>query len=161
VLEQRVTTVDNATRAHRIIVIKTWVELHDSEVLRIERAGSDGVVLELDAYVHRWERVGDHWRGTGWAQPVRCTIRDVREKWQAPTLPARIDDGHLQAHDSWPGNLIPLPFQYDGEVRLSLLFESTEHIDWLGRSVQLEATGAAAFLEDLPEELKPDAGFAT
>jgi len=142
-------------------VIKTWVELHDSEVLRIEHAGSDRVVLELDAYVHRWESVGGHWRGTAWAQPVRCTIGDVLAEWQAPTLPARIDDGHLQAHDSWPGNLIPLPFRHEGEVRLSLLFESTEHIDWLGKSVQLEATGPAAFLEDLPEELKPDAGFAT
>ena len=49
---------------------------------------------------------------------------------------------------SWPGNLIPF-HSFEGEVRLSLLFESTEHIDWCG-SVRLNQR-PAAFLEDLPE----------
>jgi hypothetical protein len=37
------------------IVIKTWVELHDSEVLQVQRS-DEGAALLLDAYVHRWEQ---------------------------------------------------------------------------------------------------------
>ena len=114
-----------------------------------------GVALLLDAYVHRWEQVKEGWRGTGWTQPVRCTIGHVAKSWKPPVLPARISDGHLHAPDSEPGNLIPFPFNYEGPARLSLIFDTGAEFQLEGDAVRLESTGRAQYVEDLPDDLRP------
>jgi hypothetical protein len=136
-------------------VIQTWIELHDSEVLQVQRSDV-GVALLLDAYVHRWEKGKEGWQGTGWTQPVRCTIGYVAKSWKPPVLPARISNGHLHAPDSEPGNIIPLPFSYDGPVVLTLIFDTGAEFQLEGDAVRLESIGPAQYVEDLPEDMRPD-----
>jgi hypothetical protein len=136
-------------------VIQTWIELHDSEVLQVQRSDV-GVALLLDAYVHRWEKGKEGWRGTGWTQAVRCTIGSVARSWKPPVLPARISDGHLYAPELHTRNMIPLPFSHNGRARLTLIFDTGAEFQLEGETIRLESIGPAQYVEDLPEEMRPE-----
>jgi hypothetical protein len=63
---------------------RTWLELHDSTVNAVRRDPS-GVIVELDAYVHRWDAVAEGWKGTGWMQPVLIRFGISRSQDRACT----------------------------------------------------------------------------
>jgi hypothetical protein len=86
---------------------------------------------------------------------VRCTIGHVVQSWESTVLPARISDGHLHAPDSAPGNMIPLPFSYDGPALLMLIFDTGAEFQLEGDAVRLESIRPAEYVEDLPEDERP------
>jgi hypothetical protein len=53
--------------------MSTWIEFHDSTISAIASDGTS-IRINLDAYVHRWERVEAVWKGTGWMQPVQIIV---------------------------------------------------------------------------------------
>src|SRR5882672_7247207 len=66
--------------------LPTWIEFHDSTLTGIKQSAGAREIL-LDAYVHRWEWLGDQWRGTGWEQPVRMRMENAVGPSAAPELP--------------------------------------------------------------------------
>lgn len=135
----------------------TWIEFHDSALVALNHTGADLEVV-LNAYVHRWDTLGDRWTGTGWLQPVRILMSDVGGRSVAPVLPIDISDGRLRVgavtHD-----LVPLPFKGSHAINLWLQLTNADVLEFVGRGVAIDAVGEARYVEDLPADLRPkDAG---
>jgi hypothetical protein len=137
--------------------LPSWIEFHDSTLTAITEM-ADTRELRLEAYVHRWELRGDRWIGTGWLRPVRIWMRNAVGPAAVPVLPASISIGGLRSGEVNPGNLVPLPFESAGEFELSLRLGGGAAVDVAGRELQIEAIGDGRYIEDLPDESKPDAG---
>jgi hypothetical protein len=131
--------------------LPNWIEFHDSTLTAITQS-ADGTAIELAAYVHRWERLGDQWRGTGWEQPVRMRTESAGGPLIVPALPADISDGELRAEGLTQGDLVPLPFEAPGDFALKLRMVGGGVIDIIGRGLQIEPFGDASFIEDLPDD---------
>jgi hypothetical protein len=117
------------------------------------------VEILLDAYVHRWDAVGDSWTGTGWMQPVRILIRDVGGRSTTPVLPINISDGRLGVGAITHDNLVRLPFNASDAIRLWIQLTNADVVEFMGSRVQIEVVGEARFVEDLAADLRPgDAG---
>ena len=52
--------------------------------------------------------------------------------------------------------MIPLPFSYDGPALLMLIFDTGAEFQLEGDAVRLESIGPAEYVEDLPEDERPD-----
>lgn len=122
------------------------IELHDTRIERIERADSK-IVLWLSAYMHESDgRLGLD-RGTGWSLPARLIIEsgEFDQPFSAPSL--CVTDGQIAVGDCVFDNVIPLPFDEQGEIRL-LLSGAEGQLAIRGKRAYLEATGAATYVEE-------------
>jgi hypothetical protein len=137
--------------------LPSWIEFHDSTLTTVKQS-SDGGEVELIAYVHRWDLIGDQWRGTGWEQPVRMTMQSAVSASLAPVLPIDISDGEPRADGLTPDDLVPLPFESPGDFALILQLVDGSVINISGRGLSVDGLDGARFVEDLPEDMKPDAG---
>jgi hypothetical protein len=134
--------------------LTTWLEFHDSTLAVVNHTTKD-VVVELDAYVHRWDAVGDSWTGTGWMQPVRILISDVGGRSIAPALPVDISDGRLRVGTITHDNMVRFPFTALVVISLWLRLTNGDIVEFVGGGVQIDAVGEARFVEDLPADLRP------
>ncbi len=116
---------------------------------------SSDVEVVLDAYVHRWEAMGDSWKGAGWIQPVRILMRDVVDGSIKPVLPIDISDGRLRVGLITHDNLVRLPFNASDAVSLSLQLTNADVLEFYGRGVNIDVVGEGRFVEDLPDDLRP------
>jgi hypothetical protein len=130
-----------------------WLEFHDS-ILTAIRPGETHVELLLDAYIHRWERVNDDWRGTGCCQRVRITMTRPVAVPAAPLLPVAIADGGVQL-DAITADVVRLPFDATGAVRVWLQLITADVLELSGGAVRLEGAEPARYVEDLPAEMRP------
>jgi hypothetical protein len=137
--------------------LPNWIEFHDSTLMAIRRSPDSGEI-ELVAYVHRWELLGNQWRGTGWEQPVRMTMRNAVGPSVVLALPTDISDGRLRANGLTSEDLVPLPFESPGDFALMLQLVDGSMINITGRGLRVEGLGDARFVENLPEDMKPHAG---
>jgi hypothetical protein len=137
--------------------LTAWLEFHDSTLTAVNDTTKD-VEVVLDAYVHRWDTVGGSSKGTGWMQPFRILICDVSGRSVAPVLPIDIADGRLSVGTITHDNLVRLPLKASDAIRLLLQLTNGDVVEFVGRSVQVEAVGEARFVEDLPSDLRPAAG---
>ena len=113
------------------------------------------VELLLDAYIHRWERVNDAWKGTGCVQHVRIVVSSPAAGPAMPPLPVDIYDGSLQLGTATSDCIVGLPFQASGAVRLWLQLVTGDVVEFTGSAVRIEGTGPAQYIEDLPLEFLP------
>ncbi|NUP09149.1 MAG: hypothetical protein HOW73_24120 [Polyangiaceae bacterium] len=107
-------------------------------------------------YVHRWELVGESWRGTGWTEPLELVLSRPAT---FPALPcdSRITDGAVDTGSLRYENLLPLPFVCTGDVVLHLQLGATEYaVPCDGLEIRAAQNGEPRFIEDLPESLRPD-----
>lgn len=142
--------------------MRRWLEFHDSEFVSLVH-DAEAAVLELTGYVHQWEQLATGWSGTGWTQQIRMTVL-------APTVsmvgPKGLPADHEESRDVWDGtlqcgsvaheNLVPLPFAYDGELRLDLQMNSGRSLRISGTHIRVETEGEAKYVEKLRAELQPD-----
>jgi hypothetical protein len=119
-------------------------------------ASDDVVSLRLDAYVHRWEHRHGGWVGTGWMQPVPIVVSNGTAPKTQFTTPAEIADGYVQVNDAIHHNLVRLPFQGDGAVRVVMELFDGAVLELAGDQVTVTAAGDARFLEELPADLRPE-----
>jgi hypothetical protein len=127
-----------------------WLEFHDSTLSAVNQTADDVEVI-MDAYVHRWGA----WKGTGWMQPVRILISEVRGRSVVPILPVYISDGHLAVATIIHDDLVRLPFNASGGVRLWLQLTNADVVEFSGRTMQIDVIGEARFVEDLSADLRP------
>jgi hypothetical protein len=134
--------------------VTDWLEFHDSILAGFE-ARETRVELLLDAYIHRWERLDDQWRGTGCMQRVCIVVSDAVGSSAAPVLPVEISDGWLQVGAMAPNGLVRLPLQASGAIRMRLQLNTADVVEFTGSAVRIEATADARYVEDLPADLRP------
>lgn len=126
---------------------KRWLELHDSVVgeVRVEKRN---LVLDFSrAYVHKSTGRPGIDRGTGWAQRIRLEFVKASLDGVARGLPDRISDGELETGQNRDGG-IPIPFDAEDAVRLSLIFQSGNEIQIYGERMILSEMDEAEFVEN-------------
>ena len=124
-----------------------WVEFHDSTLQAVSQSGT-AVSFVLDAYVHRWEKIGDARKGTGWIQPVRILANEVAGQIVRPDVPIDIANGRLHVGPTTHSNLVPLPFRSSDAVTLWLQLAMADVVECVGRGVRVDAIGDARYVED-------------
>ena len=90
-----------------------------------------------------------------WMQPVRVLISEVGGRSVVTILPVDISDGHLAVATIIHDDLVRLPFNASGGVRLWLQLTNADVVEFSGRAVQIDVVGEARFVEDLPADLRP------
>ncbi len=131
-----------------------WLELHDSDLLSVT-ATSSGTRVFLNGYVHQWESGPAGWTGTGWTQ--RVVIRVDHATTHAAGTATQISSGSIQSRSDTHENLIPLPARFPGPARLTLALADGTALEVSGGNVSVETEGEPTFVENLPEDLRPDA----
>lgn len=134
--------------------IRCWVEFHDSVLVAVNPTDRS-VVLILDGYVHIWEIVEDARRGTGWMQPVRVSLTGSSVLPDALVVPIDVSTGLLAFGAMTHRNLVPLPTRSSEATYLRLEFMDATVLELRGMGVEVEAAGAARYVEDLPADLWP------
>ena len=120
------------------------IELHDSHVVSVRVVGSD-VVIDLDAYVHVSDGVPGVDAGTGWARPVRITVRDA-------TLQSTVGDelliydGAAHVGSTRYENMLPLELDAAGDVHVELT-GGEGMLRVRGTALHIEPTGEAKYIE--------------
>jgi hypothetical protein len=140
-------------RTHRLIT--EALEFHDSSLSTLSLSGGDAILELEQAYVHRWERDGDHWLGKGWIKPVRIRLTGAFPGTSTPALPADISEGTLTVAGVAHANLVPLPYEAQGDIRLRLLLVDSESLEIQGTGVAIDVIGRGQPVEDLPPEWAP------
>ena len=129
------------------------IEFHDTTFLGIEQNKSV-VGIRLEAYVHRWEQIGESWLGTGWIEPV--LIRLIRTDQIVDSLPsANLAGGSIRTEQELFENMVPLPFRSSGPATLQLEFDTGELSEWTAVQIVIESAGAGRFVENLPDAFLP------
>lgn len=129
------------------------LEFHDSAVTRIAQEGPR-IVVELDAYVHRWDKSSGAWKGEGWRKPARITLSGTLENGQAEVA-GILDTGELKAGDLELLHLLRVPVASKGPATLRLEFATGAVLDFTGQDAAAELTGEGSFVEALPDYFKP------
>jgi len=135
-------------------MVRSWIEFHDSVVDAVVASG-EGVSIHLTAYVHRWEQRDGAWVGTGWTQPVTIVVRKPTTRKPECELPVEIAGGSVWVNDTVYDNMVPLPFQANGGVRVVIELLDGARLEIAGDDVALTASGDSEFVEDLPADLRP------
>ena len=131
-----------------------WLEFHDSTLTGFD-AKDTHLELLLDAYIHRWERLNEGWRGTGWMQSVRIVVSNAIGPSTVPLVPVEIADGRLQVGTAAPHDVLRLPLQASGVIRIWLQLTTADVVEFTGSAVRIEATADARYVEELPADLRP------
>jgi hypothetical protein len=122
------------------------VELHDSAITAIHHAGSD-MVLELVAIVHSSEGRPGRDPGKTGTQPAELVIEDAHIASTPTSLPLSILSGRISTDAETLENVLPLPIDMAGDVRLELSgAEGT--LSAKGRRVRLALRGTWKYLGD-------------
>jgi hypothetical protein len=136
------------------IMMRSWIELHDSVVNAIA-VSDESVTIHLTAYVHRWEQRDGSWAGTGWTQPVTIVVRKPTMPIATIETPVDVSDGSVRVNEAVHDNLVPVPFESIGAVRVVMHLVDGAVIEVVGDQMKLAATGDGRFVEDLPAGLRP------
>jgi hypothetical protein len=84
------------------------IEFHDSRLTSIHFVGTS-MLIDVRAYVHRWERLEGVLKGTGWIRPVRISLSDAAGDPPSDT-PLDLYGGEVRAGQVLHESLVPLPF---------------------------------------------------
>jgi hypothetical protein len=135
-------------------MVRSWIEFHDATVDAIGTSG-ESVTIYLSAYVHRWEHRDGSWAGTGWTQPVTVVVSKPTMPIATIEKPVDVSDGTVRLNEAVHDNLVPLPFEGIGMVRVVMRLVDGAVIEIVGDQMKLAAAGDAGFVEDLPADLRP------
>jgi hypothetical protein len=127
------------------------MEFHDSELTSMAKRG-DSIELRFEAYIHGSEGVPGVDAGKGWYQDLMLVVGDGSVKGEITSWPAELYDGTLEIDGTTIKNVIPLPLERNGHIRLTVKPSFyDEPLVVLGNGVSLEFfPGAPRFIEDFP-----------
>jgi hypothetical protein len=134
--------------------VTEWLEFHDSALTAVSTRATHVEIL-LDAYIHRWERLHNVWKGTGWSRSVRILVSSPAAGPATPPLPVDISDGRLEFGAVTSDGIVGFPFQASGVVRLWLQLVTADIVEVTGSAVRIEGTGPGRYIEDLPRDWRP------
>ncbi len=125
------------------------IEFHDSEVSAILREGDNVIVYFTSAYIHKSEGKPAYDSGTGWVQPAELLIGGGSIEGIYPDFPCWIADGTLECEDAVSDNILPLPFECKGRIKLELIFTTDSMVRIVGENAVLNLQGEAEYVEDV------------
>ena len=132
-----------------------WLEFHDSDLIEIV-SGDDLVAVRLRAYIHEWQQSESGWSGTGWIQPVEIFLRGNPSA--SASVTGEIWNGTLKLGDDELLHLVPIPFIADRPTHLQIELTSGAVVEVHAARVSVDSCGAPTFVENLPNDMRPDAG---
>lgn len=124
------------------------IELHDSRVTEVVRAGDAVTVRLAPAYLHRSEGKPGWDRGTGWVQSWELVFSGATVVHPLGELPQELDHGWLWLGDQRFDDLLPLPLDHTGKLRFSGITLGGEQLLVVADSVSAGATDNARYVED-------------
>lgn len=128
---------------------RSWLELYDSRVDEVRVEKKNLVLTFSRAYVHKSSGRPGIDTGSGWAQRIRLEFVKASLDGAAKGLPDKISDGEFETDSKRDGG-IPIPFEFKGAVRLSLIFRSGNEIQVFGERMILSELGEPVFVEHFP-----------
>ena len=126
------------------------IEFHDSEVADIVLDGDEVILSFAEAYVHKSEGKPGTDPGTGWTQAAKLFIGGASLEGVFPDFPCWIADGSLRIEGIHLNDLIPIPLDCSGRVRLEVVFHRDSWITITGNSAKLVLIGEPTYVEDVP-----------
>jgi hypothetical protein len=123
-----------------VLQLPHCIELHDSCVVSAAFKGETYVIEFAPAYVHR--------DGKGWNQNARLLLRAAVVQSRVVEFPAAIVDGTIETARGPFHNLLMLPLEDGGPVRLKFEFFSGAVLRATAKTAAIELTGQPTFVED-------------
>jgi hypothetical protein len=123
------------------------IEFHDSKFLWLDVQGGT-VTVRIAAVVHRSDGQPGKDAGSVWQQEVEIVVLDSAAP-ERPLQPHNLSDGTLSVGSASFVNVVPLPFQCDGEVLLELVAEE-KTIVVSGTAISVRGVGEARYVEEFP-----------
>ncbi len=133
----------------------TSIEFHDSNVSAFDIQNKSLFIELRPAYVHKWEMVKGKWIGTGNVQNARIRIDNISVPQKHPQIPLQISDGVITSESTTFNNLVPVPFNVTGPIRMVLNFSDGTALEVFGGAFSIELLGDSKFVENLPQEWAP------
>jgi hypothetical protein len=115
------------------------IELHDSKISMIKRENENVVLHFSHAYIHDG--------GNGYSQELEIIFGSAHLTIGQVNFPARIADGKLRTNLGPYHNLLNLPLDTDGEVKMSIEFDSDEVATIRGNGIRVKFLSERKFLE--------------
>ena len=134
------------------------IEIHDSALQEIIVEGDAAVLHFPHVYIHESEGRPGVDAGTGWSQEAVLRIGNARVEGSFPDGNREalagcnddvfcLNDGVLVINGAVSDNMIPIPLDVSGDVKLKLVcWSNAVHIS--GTSAKLELIGEAEYVED-------------
>jgi hypothetical protein len=127
--------------------VRDWLEFHDSTMTAVTSI-DDRLQIGLDGYVHRWHWQDGRWVGTGWTQPIRITIEEVRTATPFPPEPIDVHVGSVRTATAHYDGVLPLPFVATAGIELNWQWVDGSSSRVIGAALRCSAAGDATFVED-------------
>lgn len=126
--------------------MNTAIELHDSEIVSVELAGTRLVVKFDPAYVHKSEGVPGVSNGEGWVQNAEAVIEGAVIV-SGDEISGEVWDGHLLCDNLRLDNVVGVPFSFEGRVVFVVEFMSGKKLEITGSSIQIRTTSHGKYVE--------------
>jgi len=124
------------------------IEMHDSQILAIERAGTGLGSVFLKAYVHQTEGQPGVSPGEGGVQRVRIRVKEMTVEGEVGNLPADIYEGSIKFEQTVQDNIVPFPAAYSGPLQMTMMLSPDARVVVVGGSgISIEAEGEFRFVE--------------
>lgn len=128
------------------------IELHDSEAAVIFYFNGSVVIIFSHAYVHESEGKPGVDPGSGWYQRAELVIGNAPEPDFEVAWPFEIYEGSLFLDDVELDNMIPIPLEHPGSVKLKLggndYDDTYSVIEIEGQTAKLTMLGEAYYVEE-------------
>ena len=125
------------------------IDFHDSTLVGVTISGDEVTLSFRPAYVHKSAGRPGWDPGSGWWQDAFVVMTGAAVNGTVPTLPCELDDGTLDdGQESWE-DLVPLPMQRHGSIRLHLIPFVGEPLDISATGVSVSLVGEGKFEQDI------------
>jgi hypothetical protein len=122
------------------------LELHDSEVGACRSRDQDLCIAFSAAYVHHSEGAPGVDSGSGYVQALEMLLQQASWSGSLPSCLGRLSDGRISAGGQHL-QLVPLPCDLNGPVRLELTFQNGEALAVTAARMTVRFTGEPRFVE--------------
>ena len=129
---------------------KIAIEIYDSTLGSVMESGGHIIISLNPAYIHRSTGMPGVDPGGGWAQDVVLRLENGTIDGSVPEMPCDLWEGNLQVGNQKIENIIPLPLDYRGIVKLILVTQDESRLVVQGSGISATLTGEPKFIEEFP-----------
>ena len=127
------------------------IELHDTELSSIKERRRTVVVSFSGAYLHKSTGKPGWDAGSGWVQAAELVFKDAALPIVSADLPEDVSQGDLTIGTETLHNVIPLPLDYVGPVKLVIRLSGYPQPIYIrGGGVRLKLLGEPTYVEEFP-----------
>lgn len=123
------------------------IEIHDSTLVQLEYK-ENTLIATLRAYVHRSKGIPGVDPGSGWIQAVEIRLVRGHATGDVAEMPIELYDGRLVIDGQTFDNMVPLPYEFGGSVRLELEGANNLAVVLEGDAVAVVPRSAPEYVED-------------